>query len=144
AFLTQFPAPRDAVRLGEKRLGAFLASHSYGGRRSPAELLGRLRAAPTGLVGELEEEARRGQVVVLVRLLEALVGELGRLTASIEHDVAQLALGRVVMSFPRAGRVNAAQIVAELGEDITRFASAEHLAAEVGVAPVTRASGKHR
>jgi transposase len=34
--------------------------------------------------------------------------------------------------------------VAELGDDRARFASADHVAAEAGVAPVTRASGKHR
>lgn len=61
----------------------------------------------------------------------------------LEHDVAQLAVGKVVMSFPRAGHVNAAQIVAELGDDRNRFVDADHLAAEAGVAPATRSSGKH-
>lgn len=143
AFLARFPAPRDAARLGEKRLAAFLATHSYCGRRKPADLLQRLRAAPTGLAGELEEDARRSQVLALVAVLETLVAQIAKLTAAIEHDVAELAIGRVVMSFPRAGRVNAAQIVAEMGDDPARFTSAEHLTAEAGVAPVTRASGKH-
>jgi transposase len=30
----------------------------------------------------------------------------------IEHEVAQLADGRIVLSLPRAGRINAAQILA--------------------------------
>src|SRR5207253_9104670 len=42
----------------------------------------------------------------------------------------------------RAGRINAAQILAELGDDRRRFATDDQLAAEAGVAPVTRASGK--
>ncbi len=42
------------------------------------------------------------------------------------------------------GRVNAAQILAELGDDRGRFVSEDHLAAEAGVAPVTKASGKSR
>ena len=46
------------------------------------------------------------------------------------------------MSFPRAGRICAAQILAELGSVRERFDSDEHLAAEAGVAPVTYASGK--
>jgi len=41
-----------------------------------------------------------------------------------------------------AGHPVAAQILAELGDDRTRFVSVEHLAAEAGVAPVTKASGK--
>lgn len=40
--------------------------------------------------------------------------------------------------------MNAAQILAELGDCRERFTSAEQLAAEAGVAPVTHASGKHR
>ena len=36
AFLRRYPTPDSAVRLGEKRLAAFLAQHSYCGRRSPA------------------------------------------------------------------------------------------------------------
>ena len=50
----------------------------------------------------------------------------------------------LVTSLFRNGRVCAAQILAELGDDRGRFVSAEHLAAEGGVAPITRESGKHR
>jgi transposase len=35
-------------------------------------------------------------------------------------------------------------MLAELGDDRARFATAEQLAAEGGVAPVTHASGRHR
>src|SRR5690606_19064406 len=87
---------------------------------------------------------KRAQVLALVAVLRQLVTQIAKLTASIEHDVEQLAVGRIVMSLPRAGRINAAQIVAELGDDRSRFVDADHLAAEAGVAPVTRMSGKHR
>ena len=43
-----------------------------------------------------------------------------------------------------SGQVNAAQILAELGDDRARFTTPEQLAAEAGVAPVTHASGNHR
>jgi transposase len=46
------------------------------------------------------------------------------------------------MSFPRAGRINAAQILAELGNVGERFPTEDQLAAEAGVCPVTHASGK--
>ena len=49
-----------------------------------------------------------------------------------------------MQTLPRTGTVNAAQMLAELGDDRARFTSAEQLAAEAGVAPVTHASGKHR
>ncbi|MGB3429158.1 MAG: transposase, partial [Burkholderiaceae bacterium] len=52
--------------------------------------------------------------------------------------------GRLLMSFPRAGRICAAQILAELGSVRERFDSDDHLAAEAGVAPVTYQSGKSK
>ena len=62
----------------------------------------------------------------------------------IEHHVASLEDGQILMSFPRAGRICAAQILAELGSVRERFPSDEHLAAEAGVAPVTYESGKSK
>ena len=143
-FLDRYPTPRSARRLGPKRMAAFMARNSYSGRRSPDELLERLHAAPTGLAGDAEEEAKGYMVKALVPVLRALVAQIKRITAAIEHAVAQLPAGQVVMSFPRAGKVNAAQIVAELGEDPERFQTEDQLAAEAGVAPVTHESGKHR
>lgn len=143
-FLDRYPSPRDAMRLGEKRLAAFLGTHRYSGRRKPSELLERLRSAPSGLAAELEEDAKRSLVQALVAVLRPLVVQIAKLTSAIEHDVTELTLGRVVMSFPRAGRVNAAQILAELGDDPARFDSADHLAAEAGMVPVSVESGKHR
>lgn len=144
AFLARYPTPQAAQHLGERRLEAFLRRHAYCGRRSPTELLARLRTAPEGLAGEAECDAKGELVQALVAVLEPLVAQIQRLTAAIEHAVTQHADGAIVMSFPRAGRLNAAQILVELGDDRARFASEEHLAAEAGVAPVTYASGKHR
>lgn len=142
AFVERYPTPRSAARLGEKRLARFLAAHHYCGRRSPADLLERLRAAPRGLAGELEVEANRLVALRLVATLRALVAGIKQLTSAIEYAVSQLRAGQIVMSFPRAGKVNAAQILAELGDDPARFGSEASLAAQAGVAPVTYASGK--
>jgi len=144
AFISRYPTPQSAAHLGEKRLASFLAQHSYCGRRSPATLIERLKSAATGCSGELEAEAKGELVRSLASVLERLVAELAKLTARIEHTVAELADGRIVMSFPRSGRVCAAQILAELGSVRERFPSEAQLAAEAGVSPVTYASGKHR
>ena len=144
AFVRRYPTPDSARRLGEKRLAAFLAQHSYCGRRSAAELLARLRAAPVGLVGEAEEEASGELASALAAALGRIVAEIARRTARIQHAVAALPDGRIVMSFPRAGRVCAAQIIAELGSVRERFPNPEALAMEAGCAPVTKQSGKSR
>src|SRR3712207_7787547 len=54
-FLTRYPTARHAEHLGVKRLAAFCAKHSYCGRRSPEQLLARLRAAPAGTTDRSEE-----------------------------------------------------------------------------------------
>jgi transposase len=144
AFLQRYPTPLSAQHLGEKRLQAFLVRHGYCGRRPVQDLLARLYRAPTGHVGESEMEANGELVRALVAVLEPLVAQIQRLTAAIEHAITAHADGPVFTSFPRAGRLNAAQIFAEIGDDRQRFTSAEHLAAEAGVAPVTYESGKHR
>lgn len=144
AFLECYPSPHSAARLGEKRLATFLASHGYSGRKPVPVLLQRLRTAAQGSVDELEADAKAEAVRTLVRILMTLVEQLGSLSHRIEHELAQLPDGQLLMSFPRAGRINAAQILAELGSVRERFATEEQLAAEAGVAPVTHQSGKSR
>src|SRR5438309_936826 len=144
AFLARYPTPHSAARLGEKRLAQFLGQHAYSGRRPVVELLARLRTAPASQVGEAEAEASGDLVRALVAVLTPLVGQLQQLSAAIEAALAQHPDGRLVQSLPRSGAVNAAQILAELGDDRARFATDEQFAAEAGLAPVTHASGQHR
>jgi transposase len=162
AFLDRYPTPDSAARLGEKRMAGFLAQNQYGGRRPAADVLARLRAAAPGAAAAEAEAPRAsrdarpcrdgssalrsmGELVrALVRCLESLVAQIAKLTSRIEHAVADLPEGRIVMSFPRAGKICAAQITAELGAVRARFQSEDHLAAEAGVAPVTYQSGKSR
>lgn len=144
AFVQRYPTPDAAARLGPKRLAKFLATHRYSGRRHPDELLDRLRDAPVGLAADAEADAKGELVRVLAAQLDGLVVAVTRLTSRIAHDVSELPEGRIVQSFPRAGQVCAAQITAELGDVRARFPTEAQLAAEAGVAPVTKASGKSR
>lgn len=143
-FLDTYPTPDGAARLGPHRLERFLKRAAYCGRRPAAELLARLRAAPRGQAGPLERETKGQLVRALVAVLRPLVEQLRQLDGLIAAHLGQHPDGPLLQSFPRTGTVNAAQILAELGEDRLRYATAEQLAAEAGVAPVTHSSGKHR
>jgi len=143
AFLTRYPTPHSAARLGDKRLAQFLGQHAYCGRRPVADLLARLRTAPASRVGDAEAEASGDVVRALVAVLGPLVAHLQQLAAAIAATLAQHPDGPLLQSLPRSGAVNAAQILAELGDDRARFPTDEQLAAEGGLAPVTHASGKH-
>ena len=142
AFIQRYPTPESANRLGPKRMAAFCSQHAYSGRRSAAELLARLQQAAAVSVSTLEMQAKGQIALSLAQTLQQLVDQIRLLTCRIEQAVGSIDDGRILMSFPRAGRVCAAQILAELGSVRERFDSDEHLAAEAGVAPVTYASGK--
>jgi transposase len=146
AFLERYPSPADARGLGPKRLEGFLARHAYCGRRSPEELLGRLRAAPEGRAGALEAEARRGSVLGLVAALRPIVAQIRELTSQIAGAVRAHSDGQVFLSLFKDPKsvVTAARLVAEIGDDRTRYPSAESLAADAGMAPVARESGKRK
>lgn len=134
AFIERYPTPESASRLGPKRMAAFCAQHAYCGRRTPEELLERLRRAPASVCAELEMEAKGELARCLAHILTPLVEQIRLLSSRIEHHVASL----------EDGRICAAQLLAELGSVRERFDSDERLAAEAGVAPVTYESGKSR
>ncbi len=146
AFLERYPSPGDARGLGEKRLEGFLARNGYCGRRSAAELLERLRAAPAGRAGELEAEARRGAVLGLVAALRPIVDQIRELTSQIAGAIRAHPDGKVFLPLFKDPKsvVTAARLVAEIGDDRSRYPSCDSLAADAGMAPVARESGKRK
>lgn len=144
AFIQRYPTPESASRLGPKRLASFCAQHAYSGRRPAEELLQRLHQAAEGSVGELEADARGELALALARILERLVEQIRLLTSRIEHAVQCSDDGRIIMSFPRAGRICAAQILSELGSVRERYDDLGRLEADAGVTPVTKESGKSK
>ena len=146
AFLTRYPSPADTHGLGERRLAQFLARHHYCGRRTPADLLTRLRTAPTGRAGEIEAEARRGLVLALVAALKPIVEQIRLLTSEIAHAVHAHPDGHIFLSFFRDPKsvICAATLLAEIGDDRARYPTAEHLAADAGMTPVAVESGRKK
>ena len=99
---------------------------------------------PTAAVGKRTEQALSEVVLAQLKVLVPIVAQIAELTRRIEQFMHSLPDGLLMMSFPRAGQVCAAQILAELGDVRERFPSADRLAAEAGAVPVTYQSGKTR
>lgn len=141
AFLDDYPTPAAAGRLGEARMAMFCRRHSYSGRRSAAELLDRLRAAP-----EATEAISADVLTELVRAktrhLRTLLGTIADLDRAIGAALLEHSKTSLLAPMPRIGEINLAQIIAEVGPILDRAIDVEHACAEVGAAPVTRASGK--
>jgi transposase len=146
AFLRRYPSPADAHALGEQRMARFLARHHYCGRRSPAELVRRLRGAATGRADQLEAEARRQIVLALVAALEPVVAHISELTSEIRGAVADHPDGTTFRSLFRDPKsvVCAAALLSEMGDCRDRYPTKHTLAADGGQAPVAVESGKRK
>ena len=146
AFLARYPSAADTRGLGPKRLAGFLARHAYSGRRTPEQLLDRLRLAPVAAIDELEAEARRSAVLALVCALRPIVEQISQLTSEIRGAIRAHADGPIFLSFFRDPKsvVTAAGLLCEIGDNRARYPHADTLAADGGQAPVTKQSGKHR
>jgi transposase len=146
AFLKRCPTPADAKGLGPKRLAALLARHRYSGRRTPEELLERMRSAPAGRAGELEAEARRAVVLGLVGALEPIVAEISELTSQIRGALAAHPDASVFAPLFRDAKtvISPATLIAELGDCRARYPTEAAMAADAGMSPVALESGKLR
>jgi hypothetical protein len=115
ALLSRCPTPASAERLGEKRMAAFCKANGYSGRRSPPELLERLRAAVPGVTDPAQTRAGHHAVLALVGVLTALNTAIKDLDRTIVTHLGEHPDGEIFTSLPRSGRINAAQMLAEWG-----------------------------
>jgi transposase len=145
AFIARYPSYADARGLGPKRLHAFLARHTYSGRKTPEQLLTRLRSAPTPALGEHETDARRSSVLGLVNALTPIIAQISQLTGEIRGAITRHPDGPIFLSFFRDPKsvICAAGLLAEIGDNRARYPTDDTLAADAGQAPVTKQSGKH-
>ena len=143
-FLTRYQTPAAAAHLGEKRMAAFCVKHGYSGRRTAAQLLARLRAAPAGTGLEALTEALRDAVLAAVAVLQALNASVKSLDRSVAAHLGEHPDGAIFTSLPRSGQVSAAQVLAEWGDCRQAYEHPDSVAALAGVTPVTKESGKHR
>lgn len=144
AFLTRYPTALSAVSLTEKRLAAFCAKQGYSGKKPADVLLTRLRSAPAGTTDPALSEGIRDAVLAQVAVLTTLNTTIKTLDRSIAEKMDTHPDGDLFRSFPRAGTVNAAQILAEWGDARDAFTGPDAVAALAGITPVTKASGKQR
>lgn len=142
-FLSRFDCQDRADWLTPKRLGAWLTSVGYCGRVDPAVLHARLLAAPRGATGP-DGAAQTHVTRAFLAALHTLVQQIQALSEQIDEQLTLHADQHVFTSLPRAGRVRAARLLAEIGDCRARFPTPQSLACLAGVAPSTRQSGKIR
>lgn len=143
SFVLDYPTPATASRVKATRMAGFLTRHHYTGRTPAQTLAERMRAnLLSGSPGTVAGKSFSAQS--FTRLLQLLNGQLAEFDDAIAAAVAEHPDAPIFASFPGVGPVTTAVLLAEIGEDRTRFPRDTVLLAEAGLAPVTRASGRSR
>jgi transposase len=142
-ILAAAPAPADAARLTLAQLRALLkkAGRSRGIDAEAARLREAFRAPQMHQL-PLVEHAMGRQALALLRQLDAACASAGDLEAAAIESFNQHPDAGIITSFPGLGPLTGARVLAEIGDDRSRFTDAKGLKAYAGAAPITRASGK--
>ncbi|MFG2857353.1 IS110 family transposase [Streptomyces mirabilis] len=88
------------------------------------------------------EQAMGHQTLALLRQLETACTSADDLTAAAVTSFDTHPDAEIITSLPGLGSLTGARVLAEIGDDRSRFTDAKGLKAFAGAAPVTRASGK--
>jgi transposase len=145
AVLAAAPTPADAARLTQARLASLLrkAGRQRGIEGEAARLHAAFRQEQMRQL-PLVEQAMGRQALALLRQLEAACQSADDLQQAAQESFSQHPDAGIITSFPGIGALTGARVLAEIGDDRSRFKDARGLKAYAGAAPITRASGKTR
>jgi transposase len=143
ALLAAAPTPATGAALTKPRLRALLkrAGRQRGLDAEAARIQTALRTPQLRQLPQVETAFGR-QTVALLRLLDAACTNTEELAAEATKHFDQHPDAEIITSLPGLGSLTGARVLAEIGDDRSRFNDARALKAYAGAAPVTRASGK--
>jgi transposase len=145
AILALAPSPEAGRRLSQSKIAAALrrAGRQRGIETAAERIQTALRApqleAPPGVVG-----AYAASVGSLVAVIDALATQVEVLREQVEAGFGRHPDAEIYLSQPGLGPILGARVLAEFGDDPTRYADAKGRKNYSGMAPITRASGTRR
>ncbi|GAB3972515.1 IS110 family transposase [Actinoallomurus acanthiterrae] len=140
-LLTGFQTPAAIRAAGAAELERWLSDH--GARRGTADLAARAVQAARSQTTTLPGEQLAAMLVAdLAKGVMALNEQIKHIDLLIEDRFRRHELAEVIISMPGIGVLLGAEFLAATGGDLTAYASADHLAAYAGLAPVPRDSGR--
>ncbi len=143
AVLAAAPTPADAAKLTLTQLRAALkkAGRTRGIDTEATRLREAFRASQMRQL-PLVEQAMGRQTLALLGQLDAACAAAADLEHAVTESFNQHPDAGIITSFPGLGALTGARVLAEIGDDRSRFSDAKGLKAYAGAAPITRASGK--
>jgi transposase len=142
-ILAAAPTPAAAAALTKTQLRALLkrAGRQRGLDAEAARIQTALRTAQLRHLPMVENAFGR-QALALLRQLDTACANAEELAAATITHFDQHPDAEIITSQPGLGSLTGARVLAETGDDRSRFTDARALKAYSGAAPVTRASGK--
>ena len=143
-LLVKAPTPDEAARLTKPQIAAVLARHRRRNRdQKAAAIQATLREPQLGLPAPVAA-AYGAAAVAHARLLIALNEQIQALEAQVSAHFLAHPDAEIYLSMPGIGEITGARVLAEFGDDPTRYTSAKARKNYAGTSPITRASGKSR
>jgi transposase len=142
AVLSAGPTPPQAARLTQRRPRDIL--RAAGRTRlvdDQAERLHALFHQKSLRQPPAVEDAMGHEVVAHLAMLNQAIAQADMLTDQLTAAFREHPLAPIYLSFPGVGELIGARLLAEIGDDPTRFADGRGLRAYAGAAPLTWASG---
>ncbi|MFG2844522.1 IS110 family transposase [Kitasatospora sp. NPDC048296] len=141
-LLIKAPTPQEAAKLTNPQITAVLARHRRRDRdQKAAAIQAALRAPRLGLPAPVTA-AYGAAAVAHARLLIALNEQIQALEQQVSAHFLAHPDAEIYLSMPGIGEITGARVLAEFGDDPTRYTSAKARKNYAGTSPVTRASGK--
>ena len=143
AVLAAAPTPAAGAALTKPQLRALLkrTGRQRGLEVEAARIQAALRAPQLRQLPMVENAFGR-QALALLRMLDAACTNADQLATETSTHFDRHPDAEIITSLPGLGSITGARVLAEIGDDRSRFANARGHKAYAGAAPVTRASGK--
>ncbi|MEN3585856.1 IS110 family transposase [Streptomyces sp. ZYX-F-203] len=141
-LLVKAPTPEAGRKLTKTQINSVLARHRRHHRDQKASAIAATLREPQLGIAETVTAAYAAAATALARLLIALNEQIAALEAEVKAHFRAHPDAEIYLSMPGIGEIVGARVLAEFGDDPTRYTSAKARKNYAGTSPITRASGK--
>jgi transposase len=143
-LLVKAPTPQMAARLSRAQIrGALKRARRHGAEDKAVAIQAALRT-PQLAQPEAVTTAYAATVAALAQVIQALNAQITVLEEQVKGHFRAHPDAEIYLSMPGIGHITGARVLAEFGDDPTRYASAKARKNYAGTSPITRASGKSK
>ncbi len=136
------PTPQTAAKLTRTQITAVLARHRRRNRDAKTATIQTALREQQLALPEPVTAAYAVAVTAHARLIIALNEQITAMEEQVKAHFLAHPDAEIYLSMPGIGEITGARVLAEFGDDPTRYASAKARKNYAGTSPVTRASGK--